>query len=235
MKKVLCIIPARGGSKGLPQKNIKPLLGKPLIAYSIEHAQKSEICDVIWVSTDDPKIQKVAQKLGANCPQLRPLALSLDLTPTEPVLKHALLEAEKCFNCSFEIIVFLQCTDIFRKPEWIRHCIQALQNDRNLETAFYAYETHKNFWIENEKGNFYRILPSMEVYGPRQTRKPIYREDTGIACAIRRYLILAERRTGDCVKVFKTKDFRTSIDIHTPFDFWLAETVLKKWPMIHES
>ncbi|MBI2027166.1 MAG: acylneuraminate cytidylyltransferase family protein [Deltaproteobacteria bacterium] len=225
MGKIICIIPARGGSKGLPGKNIKPFLNKPLIAHTIEHAKCSESCDVIWVATDSPHIQKVAIEFGAQCPQLRSEELSQDLTPTEPVLKHALMSAESHFKTKFEIIVFLQCTDVFRKPHWIRDCVQALIKDPKLESAFYAYETHKNFWYEDKPGHYKRVLPFMAVYGPRQTRTPLYREDTGLACATRRDLILQEKRTGDYVKIFTTKDFRTSIDIHTSFDFWLAEQV----------
>ena len=235
MHKVLCIIPARGGSKGLVGKNIKPILGKPLIAHTIEHAKKSEVCDVIWVSTDDIEIQRVALKYGAYCPVLRSADLALDLTPTEPVLKEALLSAEEYFKTAFEIVVFLQCTDIFRKPEWIRNCVNVLKDKKDIESAFYAYETHKNFWYQNDSGDYQRVLPSMAVYGPRQTRKAIYREDTGLACATRRKLIIQERRIGERVEIFINKDFRSGIDIHTAFDFWLAEQILRYGPNHDES
>ena len=157
---------------------------------------------------------------------MRPTDLALDLTPTEPVLKNALLSAEEYFKTTFEIIVFLQCTDIFRKPEWIRNCVNVLKEKKDIESAFYAYETHKNFWYQDDCGKYQRILPHMAIYGPRQTRKAIYREDTGLACATRKELILKERRIGDRVEIFTTKDFRTGIDIHTAFDFWLAEQTL---------
>jgi len=91
----IAIIPARGGSKRIPQKNIKQFCGKPMIAWSIEEAQKSGLFDHIVVSTDSEKIATVAKAYGAKVPFLRPAELSDDLTPTAPVLMHAIEEMEK--------------------------------------------------------------------------------------------------------------------------------------------
>lgn len=86
----VAIIPARAGSKRIPKKNIKPFLGKPIIAYSIEVAKKCELFDRIIVSTDSEEISKVAQKCGAEVPFMRPSKLSDDYTGTDDVIKHAL-------------------------------------------------------------------------------------------------------------------------------------------------
>ena len=88
--KIIAVIPARGGSKGLPGKNILPLCGKPLIAYSIEVAKKSRLIDRVIVTTDDKKIAAVAKKYGAEIPFMRPARLAQDNTPPFPVLKHVL-------------------------------------------------------------------------------------------------------------------------------------------------
>lgn len=89
----IVIIPARAGSKGLPNKNIRPLLGKPLIYWSVRHALNSNSVDQVIVSTDCPTIAEISIEAGAQVPSLRPAKLALDTTPTEPVLKHALLNS----------------------------------------------------------------------------------------------------------------------------------------------
>src|SRR5208283_3485698 len=95
----LAIIPARGGSKGIPGKNILPLLGKPLIAYTIEAARKACLIGRVLVSTDDPKIAEVAVQFGAEVPFLRPAELARDETPTLPVLQHLLSQLKTTENC----------------------------------------------------------------------------------------------------------------------------------------
>jgi CMP-N-acetylneuraminic acid synthetase len=117
-KRTIALIPARGGSKGLPGKNVRPIGGKPLIAHSVEHAIQSGVCDRVLVTTDSPEIKAAAEAAGAWCPFLRETGLAEDLTPTEPVLTDALEKAE-AIDGPFDIVVFLQPTDIFRKPEWI--------------------------------------------------------------------------------------------------------------------
>ena len=116
---VVAIIAARGGSKGLPGKNIRPLAGKPLIAYSVEAAKASPYVDRVIVTTDSPEIAEVARKFGAEVPFMRPPELAQDLTPTEPVLAHAEEWLEREEGYRVDIVVFLQPTDIFRKRAMI--------------------------------------------------------------------------------------------------------------------
>ncbi|MEO0906783.1 MAG: acylneuraminate cytidylyltransferase family protein, partial [Pseudomonadota bacterium] len=91
----LAIIPARGGSKGLPRKNLRQLAGKPLIVWSIEHALRSKAIDTCLVSTDCPEIAETARRAGAYVPFLRPAELASDTAATEPVMLHALLAMEQ--------------------------------------------------------------------------------------------------------------------------------------------
>ncbi|HJN42778.1 MAG TPA: acylneuraminate cytidylyltransferase family protein [Vicinamibacterales bacterium] len=221
---VVAIIPARGGSRGLPRKNIRLLAGKPLIAYSIEAAKASPMVDRTLVSTDDAEIAEVARQWGAEVPFLRPAELAQDHTPTEPVLQHAVEWLEQIDHYRVDIVVYLQPTDIFRKRTMIDEAVRRLLNDPELDTAFVAYSTHKNFWRKVE-GRYVRLAPDIKP-GPRQTREPVYREDTGLACASRGAVIKAGRRIGDRVAVIPTDDDLSSIDIHTEFDLWLAEQVL---------
>ena len=222
--RVVAIIPARGGSKGLPGKNLRPLAGKPLIAYSIEAAKSSPYVDRVIVSTDDPEIAAVAKQWGAEAPFLRPAELAEDLTPTEPVLKHAVEWLESHGGYQAEIVLFLQPTDIFRKRAMIDAVITTLLEDPAVDSAFIAYPTHKNFWRKNGSG-YVRLAADLS-YGPRQTREPLYREDTGLACASRAALIKQGKRIGERVVIIPNKDDASSIDIHTEFDFWMAERVL---------
>ena len=223
---VVAIIAARGGSKGLPGKNIRPLAGKPLIAYSVEAAKASPYVDRVIVTTDSPEIAEVARKFGAEVPFMRPAELAQDLTPTEPVLAHAVEWLEREEGYRVDIVVFLQPTDIFRKRTMIDETVKRLLDDPTLESAFVAYKTHKNFWRKKD-GQWVRMAPDL-AYGPRQKKEPVYREDTGLACATRASLIKAGKRLGDRVEIIANDDDASSIDIHTEFDFWLADKVLSE-------
>lgn len=227
MPKVISITPARGGSKGLPRKNVKPLLGKPLIVYPIGAAFVSGVVDVVLVTTDDEEIADIARKAGAQVPFLRPRELADDLATTESALQHALLTYEKMTGEQFDICVFLTATDIFRKPEWIRRAVDILKTRPEIESAFSAYATSKNYWRKKEDGTYERLLPWMRTYSSRQIRHVIYREDTGLACASQAWLWREGRRIGDVVEIIPNSDSATSIDIHTEFDFFLAEQALK--------
>lgn len=232
--RTMAVIPARAGSKQLPGKNLKVLAGKPLIVHSIEHAKASGVCDVVLVSTEDETIARVAREYGAEVPFLRPVELATDSTPPEPVVKHALETYETITGQRIDIIVFLQPTDVFRAPWMIRECVKRLKANPKLDSVFVAYKTHKNFWRWTPEG-YVRLAPDLATYHARQERSQfIFREDAGLASATRSYVVRAGRRLGERVDIITTEDFRTSIDIHDPFDFWLAEKVLTEWGPINE-
>ena len=225
--KTICIIPARGGSKGLPGKNLKIFNGKPLIAWPILAAKQCEKIDEIIVTTDSGEIAEKAGFFGATVPSLRPINLARDDTTTEATLKYALNEFENLNNIRFDLCVFLTCTDIFRSVDWITDALQRLENDSTLDSVFAASPTHKNYWQKDYNGKLKRVLREMEVYSSRQEKKPIYREDTGLACASRASLWRIGKRIGNNVEIIVNEDFQTSIDIHDEFDFFLAEKALE--------
>jgi CMP-N-acetylneuraminic acid synthetase len=227
MPKVISITPARGGSKGLPRKNVMSLLGKPLIAYPIEAAYASGVVDVALVTTDDDEIAEAARKAGALVPFLRPKNLADDLATTEATLQHALLTYEKMSGENFDICVFLTATDIFRRPEWITRAVDILTEKPEIESAFSAYATSKNYWREKDNGSYERLLPWMRTYSSRQIRPVIYREDTGLACASRASLWREGRRLGDRVEIIPNTSSATAIDVHTAFDLFLAEQAMR--------
>lgn len=130
----LGIIPARGGSKGVPRKNVKDLGGIPLIAYTIRTALESNLTKVI-VSTDDEEIANIAQKFGAEVPFLRPQYLSDDISKSIDVAKHGLLEIEKINRKSYDAVMYLQPTTPFRNIEDINSSIILLNSNSKADSV----------------------------------------------------------------------------------------------------
>ena len=224
---IVCIIPARGGSKGLPRKNIRLINNEALIVRPIRHAIASGVIGTILVTTDDNEIANLARNAGAIVPFIRPSNLSEDLTTTEDTLKHALLKYEEMINKKFKLAVFLTATDIFRNPNWIKEGVEKMKNNPSLESVFSGNATHKNFWEKQEDGSWKRLRGWMSVYSSRQTRRSIIREDTGLMCVSRASLWREGRRIGDNIDVIVNDDDFTSIDIHHEEDLAIANQAIK--------
>jgi CMP-N,N'-diacetyllegionaminic acid synthase len=225
--KTIAIICARGGSKGLPRKNVKLLDGHPLIGRVVKQAVQSAAIDTVIVTTDDLEIAKIALDYGAEVPFMRPDDLAKDLTTTEETLKHALLHYENLIKTKYDICVFLTPTDIFREQKWIDQVVEKLKSSPELESVFVGLETHKNFWEQQDDGTWERLRPWMASYSSRQIRQSIIREDTGLACASRAWLWREGRRIGDKVEVIKNNDDFTGIDIHHKEDLELAQAAIQ--------
>jgi CMP-N-acetylneuraminic acid synthetase len=224
---VLAILPARGGSKGLPRKNVRPIAGKPLIAYSIEAAKASPLVNRVIVSTDDDEIAEISTQYGADVPFRRPAELATDMAPTEPVLQHALAWVEQTEKQPVDIVLFLQPTDIFRRDRIVHRVIERLIERPDVDTVFPGFPTHKNYW--RKQGDGWVKLAADIKYGPRQTREHLYKEETGIACATRAAVIRAGRRVGDRVDIVPYDEDAVFIDIESPFTEWLANKVVGEW------
>ena len=125
-KKVLCIIPARGGSKSIKDKNIITLGNKPLIAYAVSAARKSKLLDEVIVSTDSLKIKNVALKYKVKVPFLRPKKYATNKSPTIESLKHGLLEMEKINKTKYDYVLCLQVTNPFVKAQNIDNLIKLI-------------------------------------------------------------------------------------------------------------
>ncbi len=231
-KKVVAIIPARGGSKGLPRKNIRMLAGKPLVAYAIEVAKKCPYINRVLVSTDDKEIADVSKKWGADVPFLRPAEFSDDFTTTVQVLNHALDWLKEHEQYEPDIVVFLQPTDVFRTQGMVDEVVHKMLKDSTFDTVFSAYREMKNYWHYVD-GKLVRLDNRPQV--ARQIKEPIFREDTGLICATRPYVIRSGRRIGDKVDIVVSTDQATSIDIHESYDFFLAEKTLTEWGKVVNS
>ncbi|MEO5356722.1 MAG: acylneuraminate cytidylyltransferase family protein [Nitrospirae bacterium YQR-1] len=224
--KVVAIIPARGGSKGLPRKHLLNLGNKPLIAWTVEDAKNCPLVERVVVSTDCEHIREASIKYGADVPFLRPPVLAEDMSPAEDVLIHALnwfITAEKV---TYDIVLYLQATDPFRNSTIINDCVKALIADETLDTVFAAYPEHKNYWKKVD-GRYVRL--DERGHTPRQIKEHVYREDTGVACATRTAVIMSGKRIGENVKIIPHHTLGSFVDIHTELDLFIANTIWERF------
>nr|WP_315463265.1 acylneuraminate cytidylyltransferase family protein [uncultured Rhodoferax sp.] len=201
----LALIPARGGSKGIPRKNVRLIAGKPLIAWSIEAALASKLIDHCVVSTDDIEIAAVARKFGAQVLD-RPAELATDVASTDDVMCHALEAFPEA-----SLIVLLQCTCPIRDHDLIDSAIQRfIDTDADsLATGFTC---------------------KYKEYGTKSTRRQDYAGffyDDGNIYINKADLVRRGDRFGQKLERMEI-DREQNIDIDEPFDFWLAEKVLEK-------
>jgi len=175
MIKVLGIIPARAGSKGIPQKNKKLLNGKPLLAYTAKAAQQSSLLSKIILSTDDLQTAEVGQGLGLEVPFLRPKTLAKDKTPTLLVVQHAL----RWFNENddqFEAVCILQPTNPFRSKGFIDRAIRKF-SDLNCDSLISVLKVPNEFnphWVfKPDNNNFLKIVTGDKYIIPRRQELPV--------------------------------------------------------------
>jgi CMP-N-acetylneuraminic acid synthetase len=140
-KSVLAIIPARGGSKGLPGKNIKDLCGKPLIAWSVEQALKSKYIDNVFVSTDSEEIANIAKEYGANVPFLRPAELARDDSPTSDTILHV-VEQLGLMGKYYDYVALLEPTSSLRKSDDIDGAISVIVENVHVDSLVSVGEVH---------------------------------------------------------------------------------------------
>lgn len=224
---ILGVITARGGSKGIPGKNIKELGGKPLIAYSIDVGHKSKLITDLIVSTDDAEIAKVAKTCGASVPFMRPAELSSDDIPHLPVMQHAIREMEKEKGVVYDFCVILQPTSPLRIPEDIDETLRKLITS-GAESAVTVIRVDSGHPIKIKKLDGDRVLPYVipEEEGMRRQDLPVAYRRSGAVYAMRRDVIMEKNRLyGDHIVGYETPKGR-SIDIDEPVDMVVAEYML---------
>lgn len=225
-KKIVAIIPARGGSKSIPKKNIKNLLGKPLIFYSIKASLHSRYIDRVIVSTENAKIAQLAKNLGAEIPFLRPKNLAADSTPTLPVLKHALAYLENKKGYRPDIVVLIQPTSPFVLPQDIDTAIEKLFKE-NSKTCFSVCEVNQRpEWMYKIEGK--KIIPIIksDLSLRRQDLPPIYISN-GSVFVSRKETLMEKNRIIDSNSSIIIMPRERSIDIDEPFDFAVAKLLMK--------
>lgn len=226
-KNILAIIPARSGSKGLKNKNIKLLNGKPLMAYTIEAAKESNIFDDIVVSTDSEEYAEIAKYYGANIPFLRPDFLSEDSTSTEDVIMH-LLNYYISNGKKFEYFMILQPTSPLRSSEDIKTSLNMLK-ERNANAIVSVCECEHSPVITTKLDNDMRLDGFLkEITGVRRQDFDNYYRINGAIylCKVDYYLQYKNFYDKDCYAY--VMDRKKSIDIDDIYDFKFAEIMLTK-------
>ena len=230
-KKVLCVVPARKGSKGLKNKNIKKINKIPLIAWTILTAKKSKLIDEIVVSTDSLKISKIAERYGANVPFIRPKKLATDKASSFSVLKHAIDFFNKK-GIYFEYVLMLEPTSPLRSVKDVDFCIRKIKS-KNIETLVSvtrAVEQHPIFLYSINKKNILKpyLKEKQKLYIRRQDVDPIYYLEGSIY--ISKISTLMKKKTWYHKKTqaFKIDKWK-SLEIDDINDFRLAEFYLKNY------
>jgi len=177
-KKIIAIIPARAGSKGIPNKNIKELAGKPLIVHPIELAKSIKEINRIIISTDSEEIAKIAKQHGAEVPFIRPPELAKDDTPTLPVIQHCIKYMEEKEQYKPDLILLLYPTCPLLKKETVQKAIE-LFNTKNCNSVISVTKDYGRYWGYNEeKATYTQLYPKKRVN--RQYFKPLYKENGAI-------------------------------------------------------
>ncbi len=233
MTEILALIPARGGSKGIPRKNIKSFAGYPLIAWSIAAAKRSELVTRVIVSTDDEEIAAVAREWGAETPFLRPAELAQDKTTDLPVFEHALKWLEEVEGYRPEIAIQLRPTSPIRPKGMVDDAIRILLEHKDADCVRGVVPAGQNpfkMWRFNGEGK--PLNPLLEVPGiaepynaPRQILPPVYWQ-TGHIDAIRVSTIVEKKSlTGDVIYPLVI-DPKYTVDIDTLPDWAKYESVV---------
>jgi N-acylneuraminate cytidylyltransferase len=221
--KILYVIPARGGSKGIPHKNIKPLNGKPLIYYSIDVARQLTTDENICVSTDDDEIIEVVERYGLKVPFKRPDYLATDTATTNDVLLHA-IDFYESNGIYYDVLVLLQPTSPLRKASQVEKAL-SLYND-SLDMVVSVKESHAASVIckENENG-FLEFC--FNKSGLRRQDTSSYYEYNG-AIYIINIERLKEKSLSGFTKIKKyVMDELSSVDIDIPLDWIITEEIIK--------
>lgn len=228
----LCTVCARGGSKGVPNKNIRHLNGKPLILYTLDCARAAGLFEKIAVSSDSDEILKVAEEEGADLLIKRPDELATDTAPKIPVIQHSLLEAECKLNKRFDVICDLDPTSPFRTAEDIRRCVELLEMRKvsNVITGAPARKSPYFNMVElDEKGVARLVKQSLTGRGVarRQDAPLCYDMNASIYVWWRQTLLTSESVFLKDTVLYEMPRER-SIEIDTEFDFRLATWFVTK-------
>ena len=231
---VLGVIPARAGSKGVPNKNIRLINGKHLIYYSIFESLKSKLISDVVVSTDSKKFQNISIKYGAECPFIRPPELSGDGALAIPTIQHAVNEIEKINNIKYDYIVMLQPTSPMRKSAHIDDALSKLFRS-NADALITVVNVNNNHPMKMK-----RFLGSDSISGtlvdyekppvencPRQKLPPVYIVNGAIYATKRDVLMEKNSFQGqNCIGYIMNEN--ESVNIDTEIEFLIAEALMKE-------
>jgi CMP-N,N'-diacetyllegionaminic acid synthase len=222
---VLALVPARGGSKGIPGKNVRPLAGKPLLAHTLEQALGARTPMRVVVSTDDDEIAEVAFSCGAEVVR-RPDALAGDTASSESALLHALDALEAADGYIPELVVFLQCTSPLRRPGDIDGAVEALRA-AGADSLLSVVASHRFLWRIGPEGAAESVNYDWRRRPRRQDRAAEYAENGSIYVFRPAVLRQGGNRLGGRIALYEMDEW-SAVDIDSPADFELAGWLMER-------
>lgn len=229
--KILATIAARGGSKGVKNKNVRDLLGKPLIAHTIEQALKWGKASRVVVSTDSPEIAEAARKWGAQTPFSRPAELATDTAPKVPVIRHAWREAEKFYGERYDHVVDLDATAPLRRIADIEAALKTAVEKRSL-TLFSVTPAHKNPYfnmVELDGEGWAGLCKKLPAGVTRRQDAPkVYDLNASIYVYSREFLEGESQTVLTGRSAVHVMDELSGTDIDREVDFKFVEFILKE-------
>jgi len=231
-KKVIAIIPARGGSKGVPRKNIKPLNGRPLISYAISASLKSKFIDRVIVSTDDKEIADVAKKYKAEIPFIRPAELAQDTSPVILAMQHVVKYLEEEEDYKPDLVILLQATTPLVLASDIDSAIEMiLESDTNTCVSVCEIVERPEWMYVFEDGKTRKLKPFLvedHKTDNRQEMPKVYRLN-GAIYVTKKDTIMKEGKITDRKKLSAIiMPQERSVDINEPVDFYILEAIIKQ-------
>lgn len=222
---VLAIIPARGGSKGIPRKNIKMIAGKPLIAWTIEEAKKSKYIDRLITSTEDEEIASIAKSFGCDVPFLRPRELAKDDTPGISPVIHAIETLPQRYN----YVMLLQPTSPLRTVADIDRCLQECVRTKASSCVSVVQPDKKPHWmyLRNNDGRLQPLLSELKFVARRQDLPTVYALNGAVYIAKTEWISETKSFISDQTVGFSMEKF-SSLDIDDEMDFNICDYLLKE-------
>jgi CMP-N,N'-diacetyllegionaminic acid synthase len=224
---VLGVVPARGGSKGIPRKNLRTLAGRPLLAYVMDAVRDSRCVDRLVLTTDSPEIAELGRRLGYEVPFLRPAELATDEAPMQPTVEHAVAQIE-AKGWRLDIVVVLQPTAPLRRGEHIRHALEILERTA-ASSVVSVTEIPKHcapqYAMRIDEGRLIPYLPEGRRIARRQDVEPAFSRD-GTVYAVRRDVLMREHDLygSDCRPLILNAS--ESLNLDAPDDWTAAEARL---------
>lgn len=235
-KNVLAVVTARGGSKGLPGKNKKLLLGKPLVCYPLSIAQNSKYVDKIFLTTDDKEIQEIGKNMGVYCPELRPKHLSNDKATSFSVLEYV-INSEKKLGNSYEYLILLEPTSPLTQASDIDLAIESLNEQKSTADSIVGISlnesSHPNFVVKLDEDNFIQTFNTQYTVQRRQDLEPAYFFDGSLYISKVDSLLKTKSFYHTKTLGYKTKKWQ-SFEIDDIVDFICVEAIMKNLEKIRE-
>ena len=223
-RQVFCFIAARGGSKGLPRKNVLMLAGKPLISHTIELAKKIKYIDKIFVSTEDSEIKKISSQNGAIVID-RPVELATDTALHLDVVKH-FIESNKEILENNPIIVMMNATSPIRRKEDVEKCIESYDKDTNILVSISEVKIHPSRMFV-KKGDFLQFYLNSPPISNRQEVETLYAMNGSVFISDCDFIRKQKNHIlGGKIKGY-LMDEKYSMDIDTNFDFEICKLIIE--------